>query len=187
MRLYHFHLAIGARWWGYYIAPRGTALSELGCCECPAGWRPAYSIMQKNRKRFMFSHRIADQLSPHHDSQFSAFSTEVFIWVNQKHNRSSSHGAALADRVERKAAKHRSRENPTFDQRHDSDLMHIRPNSRRRTLPKVFGLYADGPLDDFKSWAGFHKPPHQTEVAAGQGLVRPHPDYKALMACSTAL
>ena len=28
--LYHFHLAIGARWWGYDIAPKGTALSELG-------------------------------------------------------------------------------------------------------------------------------------------------------------
>ena len=24
--LYHFHLAIGARMWGYYIAPGGTAL-----------------------------------------------------------------------------------------------------------------------------------------------------------------
>ena len=24
--LYHFHLAIGARMWGYYIAPDGTAL-----------------------------------------------------------------------------------------------------------------------------------------------------------------
>ena len=23
--LYHFHLAIGARMWGYYIAPGGTA------------------------------------------------------------------------------------------------------------------------------------------------------------------
>ena len=57
------------------------------------------------------------------------------------HNRSSSPGAALADRAERKPAKHRSRANPTFDQRHDSELMHIRPNSRRRTLPKVFGLY----------------------------------------------
>ena len=57
------------------------------------------------------------------------------------HNRSSSPGATLADRAERKAAKHRSRTNPTFDQRHDSELMHIRPNSRRRTLPKVLGLY----------------------------------------------
>ena len=61
------------------------------------------------------------------------------------HNRSSSLGAALADITERKAAKHRSRANPTFDQRHDSELMHIRPNSQRRTLPKVFGLYEDGP------------------------------------------
>ena len=24
--LYHFHLAIGARMWGYYIAPDGTVL-----------------------------------------------------------------------------------------------------------------------------------------------------------------
>ena len=35
------------------------------------------------------------------------------------------------------------------------------------------------PLYDFKPWAGLHKPPHQTEVAAGQGLAKPHPDYKA--------
>ena len=27
--LYHFHLAIGVRWWGYYIAPRGTVLSRI--------------------------------------------------------------------------------------------------------------------------------------------------------------
>ena len=31
-----------------------------------------------------------------------------------------------------------------FDQRHDMELIHIRPNSRRRTLPKVFGLYENG-------------------------------------------
>ena len=29
------------------------------------------------------SRRIADQLSPHHDSQFSSFSTEVFSAANQ--------------------------------------------------------------------------------------------------------
>ena len=57
------------------------------------------------------------------------------------HNRSSSPGATLANRVERKVAKHGSRANTTIDQRHDSELMHIRPNSRRRTLPKVFRLY----------------------------------------------
>ena len=27
--LYHFHLAIGARRWGYYIAPRGAALLRI--------------------------------------------------------------------------------------------------------------------------------------------------------------
>ena len=32
--LYHFHLAIGVRRWGYDIAPRGTALSEFGACMC---------------------------------------------------------------------------------------------------------------------------------------------------------
>jgi len=57
------------------------------------------------------------------------------------HNPSSSPSATLADRAERKVPKHRSRANPTFDQRHDSELMHIRPNSWRRTLPKVFRLY----------------------------------------------
>ena len=30
MMLYHFHLAIGVRRWGYDIAPRGTALFEFG-------------------------------------------------------------------------------------------------------------------------------------------------------------
>ena len=37
--LYHFHLAIGARRWGYDIAPRGTALSELGAHMCLTGKR----------------------------------------------------------------------------------------------------------------------------------------------------
>ena len=68
------------------------------------------------------------------------------------HNRSSSPGGALADRAERKAAKHRSQANPTFDQRHDSELMHIRPNSRRRTLPKVFGLYENGQNNALSPW-----------------------------------
>ena len=56
----------------------------------------------ENRDRFILSHRIADQLSSHHDSQFSAFSTEVFIRVNRKHNRSSSLFTTLAERAERK-------------------------------------------------------------------------------------
>ena len=36
------------------------------------------------------------------------------------HNRSSSPGATLADRAERKVAERGSRANPTFDQRHDN-------------------------------------------------------------------
>ena len=48
------------------------------------------------------SHQVVDQLSPHHDSQFSAFSTEVLNQVNRKHNRSSSPFTTLADRAERK-------------------------------------------------------------------------------------
>ena len=51
--------------------------------------------------------------------------------------------------------------------------VHLRPGkSPARTLD------TDGPLYDFKPWAGIHKPPHQTEVATGQGLARPHPDYE---------
>ena len=46
--------------------------------------------------RDLVSRRIADQLSPHHDSQFSAFSIEVLDRANQKHNRSSSPFTTLA-------------------------------------------------------------------------------------------
>ena len=38
------------------------------------------------------------------DSQFSAFSTKVFIHTNQKHNRSSSPFTTLAEQAERKVA-----------------------------------------------------------------------------------
>ena len=50
------------------------------------------------------SRRAVDQLSPHHDSQFLAFSTGVFDQMNRKHNRSSSPFTTLADRAERKVA-----------------------------------------------------------------------------------
>ena len=36
------------------------------------------------------------------------------------------------------------------------------------------------PLYDFNPRAGIHKPLYQAEVAAGQGLDRPHPDYEVL-------
>ena len=54
--------------------------------------------------RDLVSHRTADQLSPYLDSQFSAFSTEVFDRTSQKHNRGSSPFTTLAKQAERKVA-----------------------------------------------------------------------------------
>ena len=59
-------------------------------------------VIRKKSLKILISRRVVDQLSPHHDSQFSAFSTEVFNQVNRKHNRSSSPFTTLADRAERK-------------------------------------------------------------------------------------
>ena len=85
-------------------------------------YRPCYVRGYPNAVRYMYdlkegpshntgesqkiplSRRVVDQLSLHHDSHFSAFSTEVFDQVNQKHNRSSSPFTTLADRAERKVA-----------------------------------------------------------------------------------
>ena len=54
------------------------------------------------------SHQVVDQLSPHHDSQFSAFSTEVRDQMNRRHNHSSSPFTTLADTVERKVVSTRA-------------------------------------------------------------------------------
>ena len=54
--------------------------------------------------RDFLSRWIADQLSLYHDSQLSAFFTEEFDWMNQKHNRSSSPFTILAELAERKVA-----------------------------------------------------------------------------------
>ena len=67
--------------------------------------------------------RIADQLSPYHESQFSAFSTEVLIRKNR--DTIAVVLPVLPDIAERKVPKHGSRANPTIDPRHDSELMHI--------------------------------------------------------------
>ena len=58
----------------------------------------------RKKSQKIFNLRIADQLSPYHESQFSAFSTEVFARINQKHIRSSSPFTTLADRTEHKVA-----------------------------------------------------------------------------------
>ena len=41
-------------------------------------------------------------------------------------------------------------------------------------------LNANGSLDDFQSRTGIHHTLDQAEVASGQGLTRPHPDYEIL-------
>ena len=48
--------------------------------------------------------RVADRLSPYHDSQFSAFSTEVLIWFRPGHNHISSPFNTLPDVAERRVA-----------------------------------------------------------------------------------
>ena len=61
-------------------------------------------VICKKLLKILISHQVADPLSPHHDSQFSAFSTEVLNRTNQKHNRSSSPFTTLAEQTEFKVA-----------------------------------------------------------------------------------
>ena len=67
-------------------------------------WRKVLRVIRRESRKIPISHRVVDQLSPHHDSQILAFSTEVFDRMNQKHNRSSYPFTTLADRAERKVA-----------------------------------------------------------------------------------
>ena len=78
--LYHFHLVIGVRRWGYDITPRGTALSEFGACMCLTGKRPFVKAEESDRFRSVIE--WVTSLTLHHDSQFSAFSTEVLARPN---------------------------------------------------------------------------------------------------------
>ena len=79
--LYHFHLAIGARRWGYDIAPRGTALSEFGARMCLTGKRSFVNVEESYRFRRVIEWLTS--LTLYHDSQFSAFSTEVLARPNR--------------------------------------------------------------------------------------------------------
>ena len=79
--LYHFHLAIGVRWWGYYIAPRGTELSRIWGAYVPdreTALRQCGGIL-----KILKVIEWLTSLSLYHDSQFSAFSTEVLAWPNR--------------------------------------------------------------------------------------------------------
>ena len=61
-------------------------------------------MTQRESRHIPISHRVVDQVSQHHDSRFSAFSTEELDQMNRKHNHSSSPFTTLADREERKVA-----------------------------------------------------------------------------------
>ena len=78
--LYHFHLAIRVRRWGYDIAPRGTTLSEFGAHMCLTGKRSF--VNGEESYRFWRVIKWLTSLTLYHDSQFSAFSTEVLIQMN---------------------------------------------------------------------------------------------------------
>ena len=113
-------------------------LPNSGCVHAWLGNGPS---LMRRISNIPIGHRVVDQ--SHAISWHSVF---CFLYWGARsndpgHNRSSSPSATLADRAERKVPKHRSRASPTFVERHDLELMHIEPNSRRRTLPKVFGLY----------------------------------------------
>ena len=71
---------------------------------CKIDLKKILRITRRESLKIPISRRVVDQLSPHHDSQFSALSTEVLDQMNWKHNRSSSPFTTLADRAERRVA-----------------------------------------------------------------------------------
>ena len=102
MRLYHSHLAIGVLQGDYDLAPGARATLRTWMLQARDRVEASPSYNTEKITKDLVSHRTADQLSLYHDSQFSAFSTEVFDWMNQKHNRSSSPFTTLAEQAERK-------------------------------------------------------------------------------------
>ena len=61
-------------------------------------------MIRRESLKIPISRQVVDQLSPHHDSQFSAFSIEVLVWSKPGHNHSSSPFTTLADGAERRVA-----------------------------------------------------------------------------------
>ena len=88
---------------GLQVAPGMYAAIPMRM-RCICDRKTVLRIIRRKSLKILISHRVADLLSPHHDSQFSAFSTEVLNRTNQKHNRSSSPFTTLADQMERKVA-----------------------------------------------------------------------------------
>ena len=85
MWFYCSHLAIGVWQWFYTSSPwyvRGYP--DADALHMWPGNSP--SCNTEKSLRIVMNHRVADQLLPHHDSQFSAFSTTVFDQMNRKNN-----------------------------------------------------------------------------------------------------
>ena len=89
--------------WGYDIAPGMYAVIRIRCVDI-RDQKNGPSCNTEGIAKIPVSHRVVDQLPPHHDSQFSAFSTEVLIRFRPGHNHSSSPFTTLADRPERRVA-----------------------------------------------------------------------------------
>ena len=81
MMLYHFHLAIGVRGWGYLYSPWWRLRSpELGARMCLTEKRSF--VKAEESYRFWRVIEWLTSLTLYHDSQFLAFSTEVLAQPN---------------------------------------------------------------------------------------------------------
>ena len=110
----------------------GIRKTELGALYTPNRRNRFFARSGKNLQRFGTSRR-ADRLSPHHDYQFSAFSTEVLLWINQG---TIIVVLPLLPQLIQRNVRQQAQEpgNPTIDQRHDSEPMHTMLNSGCRTI-----------------------------------------------------
>ena len=63
---------------------------------------------------------------------------------------------------------------------HQLLYIQLAPMHLRAGKGPVGTLNVNGSLDHFKPRTGIHHPLDQAEVAGGQGLTRPHPDYEIL-------
>ena len=92
---------------------------------CVHAWSENDPSLRRRNSNTPIGHRVVDQ--SHAISWQSVFG--FLYWGARPEepgdNHSSSPCATLADIAECKVPKHRSRANPTFDQRHYSELMHI--------------------------------------------------------------
>ena len=90
------------------------------------------------------------------------------------HETSTLHNAII---VQIGMAMHLALRRPVLDQ---LLCIQLAPMHLRTGKGPTGTLNANGSFDDFQSRTGIHHPLDQAEVASGQGLTRPHPDYEIL-------